>query len=299
VTTSANTQESPTPGSSLTSVIIVNYNAGGLLAQCVGAALSSTARVDVTVVDNASSDGSVGNLRFLHGADERLVIMKNEKNLGFAAANNIALDRAKGDFVLLLNPDCIIEPSTIEKMLNVLSAHPEAGMAGPVIRNEDGAEQVGCRRAIPTLKTAFMKAFGLSRIFGVKDFNQTGSPLPDGPAPVEAISGAFMLVRRIALLKVGPLDAGYFLHCEDLDWCLRFTQAGYTVLFVPSVNVVHHKGACGVGIPLQVELHKSRGMTRFYRKFHGGGPLYWLVAAGVWIRYAAFAVSYTGRRIQG
>jgi len=295
VTTPANAQESPSSGSSLTSVVIVNYNAGKLLAECVGAVLSSTARVDVTVVDNASLDGSVAGLRSLHGSDGRLVIVENEENLGFAAANNIALDRTKGDFILLLNPDCIIEPFTIEKMLNVLSAHPEAGMAGPVIRNEDGAEQVGCRRAIPTLKTAFFKAFGLSRIFGVKDFNQAGTPLPEGPAPVEAISGAFMLVRRIALLKVGPLDKGYFLHCEDLDWCLRFTQAGYTILFVPSVDVVHHKGACGIDIPLQVELYKSQGMTRFYRKFHGGGPLYWLVATGVWIRYAAMLMSHIGR----
>ena len=284
------------PGAVLTSVVIVNYNAGDLLTRCVGAVLSSNIPVEVWVVDNASSDGSIATLLSFHGQDGRLTIIKNDRNLGFAAANNIALAKVSGEFILLLNPDCLIRPDTIARVQSAMAARPEAGMAGPVIRNEDGSEQVGCRRDIPTLKTAFFKAFGLSRLFGVKDFNQTGAPMPEGPEAVEAISGAFMLVRRIALLKVGPMDEGYFLHCEDLDWCLRFTQAGYSILFIPSVEALHYQGTCGADIPLEVELHKSRGMTRFFRKFHGGGPLYWVVAIGVWARYSAMVVANALRR---
>jgi len=283
----------------LTHVVIVNYNAGDLLVRSVSAALGSTAPVRVTVVDNASADSSLASLRGAHGGDQRLDIVENSANLGFAAANNIPLAAPKGDFVLLLNPDCVVAPDTVARMLDVMHANPSAGMAGPLIRNEDGSEQVGCRRNIPTLKTAFLRAFGLSRLFGIADFNQAGAPLPSAPAPVEAISGAFMFVRRSAMDKVGLLDDGYFLHCEDLDWCLRFTQAGYQVLFVPSVEVVHHKGACGLSIPVTVELHKSRGMTRFFRKFQGGGPLYWFVAAGVWVRFAFFALLAYLRRGPG
>ena len=281
------------------SIVVVNYNAGDLLTRCVGAALASRANVEVLVSDNGSADGSIQALRAAQGTDRRLIIIENGANLGFAAANNIAIARAKGEYLLILNPDCIMAPDTISIILDALQKNPDAGMAGPLIANDDGTEQVGCRRDIPTLRTAFIRAFGLGKLFGVPDFNKAGTPLPPGPEPVEAISGAFMLVRRAALEKVGLLDEGYFLHCEDLDWCLRFTQAGYKILFVPSAKVVHHKGACGVSIPLKVEYHKSRGMTRFFRKFHGTGPVYWVVAAGVWIRYFAMAAGSYLRRMAG
>ena len=279
--------------------MVVNYNAGELLSRCVGAALGSRVAVEVLISDNGSSDSSIQQLRAAHGADVRLTIIENGANLGFAAANNIAIARAKGDYLLILNPDCIIGPDAISKILEVMKKNPEAGMAGPLITNDDGTEQVGCRRDIPTLKTAFIRAFGLGKLFGVADFNKAGTPLPAGPEPVEAISGAFMLARRAALEKVGLLDEGYFLHCEDLDWCLRFTRAGYKILFVPSAQVVHHKGACGISIPLKVEYHKSRGMTRFFRKFHGAGPMYWVVAAGVWVRFFGMAAGSYLRRAAG
>jgi hypothetical protein len=109
---------------------------------------------------------------------------------------------------------------------------------------------------------------------------------------VDAISGAFMLVRRRALATVGPLDEGYFLHCEDLDWCERFRRAGYVVLFVPDVTVVHHKGTSSRGRPMRVLWHMHRGMVRYYGKFLRDSyprPLSWLVVAGVWLRFAALA----------
>jgi hypothetical protein len=134
------------------------------------------------------------------------------------------------------------------------------------------------------------------------DFHLHKQPLPDWPIEVEAISGACMLVKREAVNDVGLWDEGYFLHCEDLDWCLRFRQHGWKIMFVPDAKVVHQKGACSRSRPIFVEWHKHKGMMRFYRKFFRDqypGVLMWLVAAGVWSRFGAIATYYTVRRASG
>ncbi len=116
--------------------------------------------------------------------------------------------------------------------------------------------------------------------------------VPTQPIEVEATSGAFMLVRRTAVEEVGMLDEGYFMHCEDLDWCWRFRQAGWKVLFVPQARVVHKKGRSSRTMPIEVELYKHLGMLRFYRKFlrhRYPVVLMWAVTAAVWIRFAAKA----------
>jgi GT2 family glycosyltransferase len=118
-------------------------------------------------------------------------------------------------------------------------------------------------------------------------------PLPKEPIEVEAISGACMMVSRAAIAAVGPLDEQYFLHCEDLDWCMRFHQRGWTILFVPEAKVVHHKGVSSRQQPLAVEYYKHRGMVLFYRKFLSDTYPRWLmvfVVLGVWVRFAALAM---------
>jgi GT2 family glycosyltransferase len=288
------------PAGGLISVITVNFNAGEHLVAGARAALASTAPLELLVVDNGSTDGSLDALREALGSDPRVRIVENGVNVGFAKANNQALAAARGDWLLFLNPDCVIEPGTIGQMKAALEAHPEAGMAGCLLLNPDGTEQAGCRRETPTPGKAFVRAFGLARLARrlgmdagrVRDFVRRGDPLPSQPVSVEAISGAFMFVRREALEKVGPLDEGYFLHCEDLDWCLRFRQAGYDVVFVPGVAVVHDKGTSSRGRPVRVLWHMHKGMVRFYRKFFRDAyprPLFWLVVAGVWLRFGALA----------
>ena len=283
-------QTGASTGGPETSIIIVNYNAGPLLARCVEAALASNAKVEVIAVDNASSDGSVEGIETALANDNRLQIIRNSKNLGFSAANNIGAAKAAGDFLLFLNPDCVIRQDTVSRMVKTMQEHPEAGMAGALIQNEDGSEQRGCRRNIPTLKTAFARAFGMGSVLGVEDFNLTGSPLPEKPVYVEAVSGAFMFTRREAVEAVGPMDEGYFFHCEDLDWCLRFAKAGYKIVFTPDAAVVHYQGTCSAPAPIRTEYHKSRGMARFYRKFHGAGPMFWFVSAGIWLRFMGFTL---------
>jgi GT2 family glycosyltransferase len=277
------------------SVVVVNFNAGDDLLQCVSAALASTVPVEVLVVDNASTDGSLDRLAE-HFADEpRLQVIRNETNFGFAEASNAGIAVARGSHILLLNPDCSVEPDTLEKVRRALDAAPGAGMAGCLIRNPDGSEQAGCRRLLPTPGRAFLRAFGLGRLGGrtrLRDFVLAGEPLPDGPAEVEAISGAFMMVKRQTFAQVGLLDEGYFLHCEDLDWCQRYRKAGLAILFVPGAVAVHVKGRSSRDRPVRVLWHMHRGMVRFYRKFFRDRyplPLYWLVVLGVWLRFGVLA----------
>jgi GT2 family glycosyltransferase len=134
------------------------------------------------------------------------------------------------------------------------------------------------------------------------DFHLHKQPMPEQPIQVEAISGALMLVRREAMEDVGIWDEEYFLHCEDLDWCMRFRQKSWQILFVPGAKVFHQWGACSRARPVFVEWHKHRGMMRFYRKFFRQqypGALMWLVAAGVWLRFGVVAAYYTTRRLFG
>lgn len=253
------------------SVIIVNFNGGPLLAECVRSVLASTVPVEVLVADNASTDTSLIELRLAGGGDARLTILESPANLGFARANNRALARSRHGYVLFLNPDCLVAPDTLASMLAVFAQDPAIGMAGCLIRNPDGSEQPGCRRSIPTPWRTFVQVTGLDR-FQTRDsrfrsYLLTNQPLPAGPAPVEAISGAFMMVRRAAIETVGPMDEGYFMHFEDLDWCLRFQRQGWQIVFVPQVEILHVGGVCSSTRPMRVEYHKHLGMARFYRKF--------------------------------
>ena len=267
-------------------VTVVNYNSGDWLRRCAEAVLASTVPVALRIGDNGSSDASLADLP----ADPRLTVLRNNANLGFATALNRLLADSDAPWLLVLNPDCRIEADTLERLLTIAEAHPQVGMFGCLIANPDGSEQRGCRRRLPTLGTAALRSLGLGRLFnGRANFDLTGSPLPSAPIEQEAISGAFMLIRRAALQAVGPMDEGYFLHCEDLDWCARFPRAGWPILFVPSVRVTHEQGSCSVSRPYFVEWHKHRGMLRYYAKFHGRlGAL--LLAPLVWARFALVAL---------
>jgi hypothetical protein len=273
-------------------LVVVNYNAGARLVDCVESALAQVS--EVVVVDNASTDGSLAAVERYAAGGVPVRVLRNAENLGFARACNIGAAEVDGPYLLFLNPDCELEATAVIRLVTALEARPGAGMAGGLLLNADGTEQAGGRRSVPTPWHSFVRAFGLTRLFA--DFDLHRQPLPDQPIEVEAISGACMLVRREAMTQVGPLDEGYFMHCEDLDWCMRFRQRGWRVLFVPEARVVHHKGTCSRARPVFVEWHKHRGMLRFYRKFFRDrypGPLMWLVALGVWLRFAAVA-AYRG-----
>ncbi len=276
------------------SVIIVNYNAGTLLLDCVDSC--SDEDTEVIVVDNQSSDNSIDLLRTkVAKATKSVTIIVNESNLGFAAACNIGASAAQAASLLFLNPDCRMDPGALKVLTSTLANNPQSGMVGGLLVDPDGTEQGGGRRAVPTPWRSFVRTFGLARFAHrwpklFYDFYLHKQPLPEHPVEVEAISGACMLVRREAIEQVGPWDEGYFLHCEDLDWCMRFRMAGWQILFVPEARVVHHQGGCSQSRIYFVEWHKHKGMVRFYQKFFRNqypGALMVIVSIGVWLRFAA------------
>lgn len=279
------------PASDTVSLIIVNYNASQWIVACV---LSALNQVDeVIVVDNASTDDSLAKLEAAFPRDRRLKIVRNRVNLGFAAGCNIGAQATAGSHLFFLNPDCVLTADSVKRLLRVLDDNPDVGMVGGLLVNPDGTEQAGGRRAIPTPWRSFVRAFGLSRFADrwprlFFDFHLHKQPLPSHPIEVEAISGACVLVRRAAMQDVGHWDEGYFLHCEDLDISMTLRGKGWKIMFVPDARIVHDKGACSRARPIFVEWHKHRGMMRFYRKFFQHqypGPLMWLVALGIWLRF--------------
>jgi GT2 family glycosyltransferase/nucleoside-diphosphate-sugar epimerase len=249
------------------SVIVVSHNSSALLVECVQSLLASSFPVRVLVSDNGSTDGSIESLVDLAAADDRLRVLLNESNLGFAAGNNRALALADGDYLLFINPDCLVRADTLARLVARLDETPSAGMAGCLIRNPDGSEERSCRRLLPTPSRLIQEWIGRSSV---------PAPLPDVPIFVEAISGAFMLVRRDSLARVGSFDEAFFMHWEDLDFCRRFQLAGEKILFVPEVEVTHFKGRSSRSRPLRVEWYKHVGLLKYLRKhdFPGLGALF-------------------------
>lgn len=276
------------------SVVIVNYNSGEELTECVRSLLHSSVTSEIVVVDNASRDGSIALLKKeVHSLENYIKIIENKENSGFAAGCNKGISVSSGESILLLNPDCTVLPDTLENLYTALFAHTKTGMVGGVILNHDGTEQRGCRRAIPTPWTAFVNSFGLRRLSFLgknvfNDFRKDGDVLPGEPLAVEAISGACMLVKREALASVGLLDEGYFLHCEDLDWCLQFQRKGWKILFIPDARLYHSKGSCSTSHPYWVETQKHKGMVRFFKKNYSDRSsilLFVFVLMGIGVRY--------------
>ncbi|MGR8951990.1 MAG: glycosyltransferase family 2 protein [Gammaproteobacteria bacterium] len=283
------------------SAIIVNYNSGNLLRQCVDSLTNCPLPIEIIIVDNASVDDSLNSVENIPS----VTIIRNAANAGFAVACNQGVAQATADFLLFLNPDCSFAKGALVELLTALKSDGQVGMVGGLLVNPDGTEQGGARRAVPTPWRSFVRAFGLNyldrrwpKLFF--DFYLHKQPLPEGPVEVEAISGACMMVKREAIADVGLWDQGYFLHCEDLDWCMRFRQKGWKILFVPSARITHGLGACSRRRPIFVEWHKHKGMLRFYRKFFRHqypGILMWLVALGIWFRFGLIALYHTIKNI--
>lgn len=278
------------------SAIIVNFNAGCLLNISVNSLLNCPDISEIILVDNASSDSSLDTVR----ENPQLKIIENSSNLGFASACNIGLQHIQNDYVLFFNPDCLLSPDALANMLACLKSDINIGMVGGFLIHPDGSEQAGGRRAVPTPWRSFVRAFGLyhfehrwPKLFF--DFYLHNQTIPTKPIEVEAISGACMLVKHKAIDHVGVWDQEYFLHCEDLDWCMRFRQNGWKICFVPNAKVIHEQGFCGKSRPIFVEFHKHKGMVRFYKKFFRHqypGLLMGLVVFGVWFRFLLIAAYY-------
>ena len=283
----------------LISCIIVNYNAGKRLSECVESVLRNKIELEILVIDNASSDASIADLQSVTDHEPRIRIIRNIENTGFSKACNQGARLAQGDLLLFLNPACVVEQTAIPELVSALTGDGHAGMAGPLLLNPDGSEQAGGRRLAPTPGRSLIRMLpgkwfpGLKARTAHSDINQNGQPVPEQPVEIEAISGACMLVPRKTHIRTGGFDEGYFMHCEDLDLCMRFRLGGWKIFFVPSARVTHYAGTCSKTRPLFVEWHKHRGMVRYINKFLGdryATPVRWLIISGVWMRLGAIAL---------
>lgn len=272
--------------------IIVNYNAGETLQQCVGALLKSTEPTTITIFDNASSDHSAENLQSFFGNHQNVEFLFNGTNLGFSPAVNRVARCSDANWVLILNPDCILERETLGRLKAALVEDESAAIAGPAVRDESGRLQRATMRRFPGPWKSLMTASGLWRLgkwfpvfHGVEvDVSKKNAD----PEICDAVSGACMLIRRSAFEAAGFLDEGYAMHCEDLDLMYRLKEQGWHCLYVPQAGSVHQQGLSSRSRPTWVHFQKHRGMARFFRKFQAkttAFPIRILVYAGIWLRF--------------
>jgi GT2 family glycosyltransferase len=279
--------------SSIDIVIVTARGSRKLLERCLDSLQAhpcGTASTTVHVIDNASRDGTVGWIR---RARPDVSVFEQAENMGFAAACNTGIRMTAGPFVLLLNPDTLVCPGALDRLLDALHANPGAAVVGPRLIGVDGYPDHNAKRTFPTAAAAL--AHFLPSING-----WLGAPAGYhridiaelGAGSVDAVSGSCMLVRRRAIVDVGLMDEGYWMYGEDLDWCRRFGAAGWRVRYQGSACVVHVKhGVTGRHRTLRTNWAFHRAMGRFYRRFEAGRRP-WLdvaVFAGILVRFGLSA----------
>ncbi len=218
------------------SIIIVNWNTGALLRDCVESVYRETKRPsEVIIVDNASSDESIP---LVEKEFRDAVIIKNSKNLGFAKGNNIGVEAACGKYVILLNPDTKVLDGALDKLCSFMESEGEGiGAAGPVLLNKDGSFQPQQGSRFPTLGTAFAQYFFLSRLFGLPGIFM--NRLPGKGAKADWLCGACLASPRSIYKEMGGLDEKYFMYAEDMDFCYRLKEKGYRTAFCPGASIMH------------------------------------------------------------
>lgn len=250
------------------SVVIVNYNVKHFLEQCLHSVYNATKQlaVEIFVVDNNSVDGSCAVIRekFTH-----VHLIENKQNVGFSAANNQAISKAKGKYILLLNPDTVVQENTFVKCHGFMESHNDAGALGVKMIDGKGNFLPESKRALPTPKVAFFKIFGLSKLFpksrtfnryhlGFLNENQTNE--------IEVLPGAFMFIRKTVLDEIGMLDESFFMYGEDIDLSYRIIKAGYKIYYYPDTTIIHYKGESTKKGSINYVLVFYRAMIIFARK---------------------------------
>lgn len=296
------TAAGPTP-SILLSVIIVTFRSRGEIREC----LESIPRrlqdreVEVIVVENASGDG-IGEL--IGREFPWVIFLDAGGNLGFGKANNLGYERARGEYVLFLNPDTVSNAGAYEHCLGRLQAEPGIGVISPMLVLRNGEMDLACRRSFPTVWDGFCRAVGLAARFpGIRLFagyNLTYLPA-DGSYDVGSVNGAFMLCPRRALLRVGVFDEQFFMYGDDLDLCFRFRRAGYRVVYDGRVRIIHLKGMSSATDAERMGREVFSATRQFYLKHfnpHGSRRVFWKyrLLFGAWAALARFKARWKGYR---
>ncbi len=278
------------------SCLIVSYQSASVLSRCLTALDRDRVSLplEVVVVDNASSDGT-GEM--IHRRFPWVNLIENDENSGFSQATNTAVRAARGSLILHLNPDTIVPPGGLAAAIAELERHPEVGMLGGKLVRANGTFDHACKRGAPTISSSLYYFLGLSRLFphsGRFAHYTAGALDKDEVGYVEAVTGAFMLVRREAAEEVGEFDERYWLYGEDLDWCARLREKGWRILYWPGVEVTHLKGGSTDGLrPLNINLAFYRSMWLYYEKHLSAShsrPISGLVRAGIWTGFVGAVV---------
>lgn len=217
-------------------ISIVNYNAGDYLLNCLKSLkqIKKEAEFDVFVVDNNSSDRSLEKAKKEY---PEFNYIRNDENLGFGKAHNIVLKKAKTPYVLTLNPDCVIPEGTVAYMLKYMEDNSDVGLSTCKVVKADGTLDIASHRGFPTPKASFYYFF----LKNDKYYHLTDRDM-DKQHEIDSAVGAFMLIRKSVLEKVGYFDEDYFLYAEDIDLCYRIKKAGFKIMYVPDVQIEHVKG---------------------------------------------------------
>lgn len=252
------------------SVVIVSWNVKENLANCLKSIEENPASepFEVIVVDNASSDGTVESVK---NNFHQAVVIANDRNLGFAAANNQGIEKSQGEYILLLNPDTIVHSGSLDVLIEFMDKNEDVGICGPQLLNQDGTIQSSVR-CFPTFRGALyrhtvIKYLGLFkneyRKWLMKSFDHKTK------MDVDQVMGAALMVRRLIIEDVGAMDEQFFMYYEEVDLCFRTKQAGWRVVFMPEAVITHLGGQSSGQIPMKKQMMAITSLLKFFRKHRG------------------------------
>ena len=271
-------------------VVVVAYNSEETLDECLARLRAAQGVEEIRVVDNASRDAGIDIVQRHALADARLRFIANPDNPGFAVACNQGAAASTAPWLAFVNPDCFIKADTLARLREAAASRGDA-LVGGVLRGEDGALDAAARRRDPDF-AAMLRSRRARELSIPRD---PATPLQ----PVDAVSGALMVLPRSLFARIGGFDEGYRLHAEDLDLCRRVRQAGAMVAVANEVEVLHVRGVSSRARPLFVEWHKHRGLWRYFRRFEAarrGRITRMAVFAMIWGRFPLAALRAALRR---
>ncbi len=251
------------------SIVIVSWNAKTFLQKCIISIIKEgiNFNLQIIVVDNASTDGSPEMVDKLF---PKVELIRNEKNLGFAKANNIGINECNGRYICLINSDVEVLPRCFDELITYITKHSDIGLLGPKIINPNGSLQRSCK-GYATPWNMFCRALALDTLFpAIKLFG--GRMLTywnhDTTQEVDVVNGCFWVVNKAALDKVGLLDENFFIYAEDVDWCKRFTLAGWKVIYFTGAQAIHYGGASSDNSPIRFYLEMQKANFLYWKKHH-------------------------------
>ncbi|NIR51877.1 glycosyltransferase family 2 protein [candidate division KSB1 bacterium] len=252
------------------SIIIVNWNTGKLLRQCIQSVHRSTHKTlfEIWVIDNGSTDGSIEMMKTEY---PKVNLVANNLNLGFSKANNFGIGKSTGRFVCLMNTDVEVLDGCLDQLSEFLKRNPKAGLVGPRILNRDKSLQISCY-GHPTFWNGLCYGLGLDQV--LPRSNRFGGMYRkywpyDRLRPVDVVSGCLCVAKRDAMDEVGPLDEDFFMYMEDFDWCKRFAEKGWEVYYAPEAQAIHFGGGSSSDKSENYWIERNRAMARYWKKHHG------------------------------